>query len=401
MSFSWQDNSESVVFHLALRCYLAPPTSIIETLKFFNDFIDLVRNSSTSNIEELSIDRWEDELGRLRMWAANIGAHRIGQSSLNYCLRDASHIREQVLKLLKIVRRRLKNAQELLNEDSECSSNDSSDGEDSNPNEPSKMVQMQNSVATMISCLFQMSMLVRNPTKHDTRREPSRLETSAFAFYDFNHVRKKFPKANEVLISRLETAITQRREYLSYRERHAAKLKQGLSDKPSGADIATIGYVFSELQLLFSWWFPLSRLETRLQSPLLIRHVLPTQRFPKDGKTDSQNVTRGLFHTIATDPQQRNIDFDDRASDSGVFQPSYAPTLRGGGDITIPPAPEASQNGEPFECPFCYYIITLDGGHSWAKHVFQDLQPYVCLEIDCTTPYKMYPMPWQARAHFF
>ena len=277
-------------------------TSIIETLKSFNDFIDFIRNPSTSSVEGLSIGRWEDELGRLRMWAANIGAHRIGQSSLDYRLRDASHIRQQILKLLDIVRRRLKDAREIFDGDSECDNDNSSDGEDSSPDQPSEMAQMLDSVATMISCLFQMSMLIRNPAKHDVRRASSRSEISAFAPYDFNHVREKFPKANEVLTSRLGTAITQRRKYLSYRERHAAKLKQGLSSRAFGADTATIG---------------------------------------------------GLSDTIATDPQQKNIDFDDLASDSGLSQTSYAPTLKGGGNINIPPAPKASHNGAPFECPFC------------------------------------------------
>ena len=313
--------------------------SIIETLGSFNHFIDSVRDTSTSNVENISIGRWEDELGRLRMWAANIGAHRIGQSSLDYRLRDASHIRQQILKLLDVVRRRLTDAQEILDGDSECDDDCSSDGEDSNPDEPSEMAQMLDSVATMINCLFQMSILIRNPAKHDVRRESYRSEISAFAPYDCNHVREKFPKANEVLVARLGTAITNRRKYLSYRERHAAKLKQGLSGKSSGLDTVTIG---------------------------------------------------GLSDTIATDPQQRNIDFDDHASTSGVSQTSYAPTLKGRGTITIPPAPKASHNGEPFECPFCYHIIALDRGHSWAKHVFQDLQPYICLEVDCTTPHKMY-----------
>ena len=305
-----------------------------------------MRSPSTLNVEELSIGRWEDELGRLRMWAANIGAHRTGQSSLDYRLRDASHIRQQVLKLLDIVRRRLKDTRELLDEGSE--GDNSSDDEDSNPDGASEVAQMQDSVATMINYLFQMSMLVRNPAKHDVRGESFRSGISAFAPYDINHVREKFPKANEVLISRLGTAITQRRKYLNYRERHAAKLKQGLSAKASGIDTATAG---------------------------------------------------GLSDTIATDPQQNNINFDDHASDSGVSQTSYALTLKSGGNITIPPAPKASHNGEPFECPFCYHIIMLDQGHSWAKHVFQDLQPYVCLEGDCTTPNKMYTNRWEWIYH--
>ena len=40
--------------------------------------------------------------------------------------------------------------------------------------------------------------------------------------------------------------------------------------------------------------------------------------------------------------------------------------------------------------PLLYHIIALTRGYSWAKHVFQDLQPYVCLEPDCMTPHKMY-----------
>ena len=32
--------------------------------------------------EGLFIGDWEDELGRLRVWAANIGAHQTNQSSL-------------------------------------------------------------------------------------------------------------------------------------------------------------------------------------------------------------------------------------------------------------------------------------------------------------------------------
>jgi len=50
--------------------------------------------------ESLPSSRVQDELGRYKVWAANIGAHRTGKSSLEYRLRDASHIRSQVLRLL-------------------------------------------------------------------------------------------------------------------------------------------------------------------------------------------------------------------------------------------------------------------------------------------------------------
>lgn len=42
----------------------------------------------------------EDEVGRFRLWAANIGALSKGHSSLDYRLRDAPLVHEGVLKLL-------------------------------------------------------------------------------------------------------------------------------------------------------------------------------------------------------------------------------------------------------------------------------------------------------------
>ncbi len=41
-----------------------------------------------------------DHLARFKIWAGNIGAHRKGRSSLDYRLREASHIRAQVVRLL-------------------------------------------------------------------------------------------------------------------------------------------------------------------------------------------------------------------------------------------------------------------------------------------------------------
>lgn len=41
-----------------------------------------------------------EELARFKVWAGNIGAHRKGSSSLDYRLRDASHLRNQAISLL-------------------------------------------------------------------------------------------------------------------------------------------------------------------------------------------------------------------------------------------------------------------------------------------------------------
>ena len=74
---------------------------LVPCLKSFNELQEQVERLDYSREAEVSAASWRDELGRLRVWAANIGAHQTGQSSLDFRLRDASHISKQVTKLLK------------------------------------------------------------------------------------------------------------------------------------------------------------------------------------------------------------------------------------------------------------------------------------------------------------
>jgi hypothetical protein len=55
----------------------------------------------------LSSTTVEDELGRFRMWASNIGALNTGRASLDYRLRDANYLYETVKSLLEDLKRSL------------------------------------------------------------------------------------------------------------------------------------------------------------------------------------------------------------------------------------------------------------------------------------------------------
>lgn len=63
--------------------------NLLECLRRFT-FLTTHLELSTFEVE-VPQAAWGDELGRLRVWAANIGAHQTGQSSLDYRLRNASH----------------------------------------------------------------------------------------------------------------------------------------------------------------------------------------------------------------------------------------------------------------------------------------------------------------------
>ncbi|KAL8697515.1 MAG: hypothetical protein Q9224_002275, partial [Gallowayella concinna] len=317
-------------------------SSIVACLKAFNQFIEGIQEVGTQK-PGLAVQHWQDELGRLRIWAANIGAHQTNQSSLDYRLRDSAHIRQQILKLLDELIQRLEDAGHSIQNDESDDENDDieslegSSSEDEGPQ--TEHQQLQRSVAKIINCLFQMSMLVRKPAQHDLRSATKTADVAVFEPFDYNHVRDKYPKADDIVVSRLGHGITRRRKYLKYRERHASKLKQGIQHV-TGDDYASSAGVLSE--------------------------------------------------TVVTDVQHGNINFQDNASESGFSQTSYAPTLVNGGDITIPSPPRASQGGAPFECPYCYFIVSVQNTRSWNRHVFNDLQPYICIEKSCTTPDKLY-----------
>ena len=325
-------------------------SSVIACLKSYNEFIEEIKQDAAANVRGLVAGPWEDELGRLRMWAANIGAHQTGQSSLDFRLRDASHVRDQIMNLLQGLLRRLQDARDVLADDEESEDGEIADTSLDEADPMTEIQELQESIATNINCLFQMSILVRKPASHDVYQESKHSDMALYEPWDHHHVRDKFPKADDTLVERLGNAITRRRKYLRYRERHAAKLRQGIND------------------------------------------IDPGSRDSQNSQKDEASISgiKGILSdTVATDFQHQHIDFDN-ISDTGISQTSYAPTLLSGGNVTIPAPPKESSDGAPFECPYCFYVITVDGRHSWHKHVFQDLKPYVCMALPCTTPGKLY-----------
>lgn len=149
-------------------------------------------------------------------------------------------------------------------------------------------------------------MLVRKPAQHDLRMGSKKAEVTFYEPRDCGHVRNKFPEADEKLIIRLGQAITRRRMYLKYRERHAMKLRQGL-----------------------------------------------------DPGSINQDSPDNISETVVTNIHHPGVDIDDQASASLFTETSYPFTLISGGNAKVPSPPPSSRDGAPFACPYCYFIITI------------------------------------------
>jgi hypothetical protein len=309
-------------------------TVLSAVLKSFNAVI--TRNELRVHQDQVPRSLWEDELGRLRVWAANIGAHQAGLSSLDYRLRDASHIKAQIVRLLEGLARKFRHLEEVLDEDPD--ELDELDEEaDLDHGGVTEIQQIYKALTENINLLFRMSMLIRRPAHHDRLLGTRREDAVIYEPFDRQHVVEKFPRTNTEIANRLGAAISRRRAYLRYRDRHHAKLGKGITE------------------------------------------------------IEDDNASTELSETIATEFKEPNFNLDRMETESSYSQTSYAPTLlEGRSTMTVPSPPKGSANGQPFECPYCFFITTVKDSRSWARHVFKDIMPYVCIFTDCSIPNQLY-----------
>ncbi|OAL40252.1 hypothetical protein AYO20_00672 [Fonsecaea nubica] len=309
---------------------------LLECLKIFNALLARDELFGPSGIPK---HIWNDELGRLRIWAANIGAHKKDQSSLDYRLRNASHVKSQIINLLQSLKMTLQDLEEVLVEVNEKHSATEEGTEDDEGK--AEVAEIFNDLVQVITNLYRLSILVRQPSQRDQFLRYRKADAVGYEQFDRNHVQEKFRGADPRVIDRLGTAISNRRRHLKALERHRAKLGKGISHA----------------------------------------HV-----------EDHDGVSTVMSGTLATEYEETGaVARLEATSVSGESTTSYAASfLSGKRNIQVPPPPVGYGSDEPFECPYCFFITTITSRKSWARHIFRDLMPYVCIFPDCTTPNQMY-----------
>lgn len=312
-------------------------TSVINSLQHFSQLISSKTLVPFEN--EIPSSLWKDELDRLRTWAANIGAHQNNHLSLDYRLRNASHIRDQVLRLLDRLERKFEELQ-----DYSIASHDSDLGSDSDSEEESQtyLQGIYSSLHEVVNCLFQLSVVIRQPAQHDRLTKIKRWDVQMWEPIDQQHIRDKYPGIHADLADRLGRAISHRRAVLRYNERHRQKLSHGLDE-------------------------------------ILDEDLTSSQASSIPSNTNTMEYWDNPIMSIDSDSRSINT------------QTSYADsTFQSETKKIVPPLPSEAEGGTPYECPYCFYIISIFNHHSWARHVFRDIMAYSCVFPDCPTPYQLY-----------
>jgi hypothetical protein len=340
----------------------------LESFRDLNISLTKLSSSSESANPTNSIDfktQIENDFLRFKMWAGNQAAHQTGPSSLDHRLREAPHLHEQVIYLLKDICESLQDAISFATEDFPSLGRDGLGGEkqeekdtessphslnhdddddsdfsdlDSNSSPISGLSTFFTDVGEAIDCLLRLSVAIANPAPHERFRKLGAGLAEDVSFYephDIAHVKDKFPHIGDGLAMILGKFITRRRQFFKYRRAH----------------------------------------HTRLASNLESDEKADTSRTEIVQKTVASSLPEH-FKAIANFDPRANIIDEDIRSDTGISQTSYATSagflIENQDDqardlpppLMVPPIPNAGEDGI-FECPFCYRMIAAKSRAAW------------------------------------
>ncbi|KAJ4022608.1 hypothetical protein NW766_001650 [Fusarium irregulare] len=233
-------------------------SDVAKTLESFQNLEGLLSKAVGSNdvpeganLNDFLLQMGND-LTRFKMWVGNQAAHQSGPSSLDYRLREAAHLKQQVIYLLKDIFESLQSAKSLAQDGAPFLEQSQEDGTDKivqdddsyfspDPGEDDKsdcsdsdsntlprlsLSTILIDIAEAVDCLLRLSVAIANPAPHDRSRKLGTKPAESLSFYepyelkDIAHVRNEFPSiANELAVA-LGMFITRRRQFFECRQAH-------------------------------------------------------------------------------------------------------------------------------------------------------------------------------------
>lgn len=228
--------------------------SNVRAFQILTEALDASNGKWSQWIESETLD---DEVGRFRVWAGNLGALQKGHSSLDYRLRGSPVLFSSALRLLNELEQNLNETYAIVSEarlpyeqqtpsegsddDSDRGSSSEEEEHDSDSDEPRSELRMRyEEIVDIIDNLYKLSVRIRTPTVRSRSLKASAYtpvdpETGVdilgvYAELDRKHVRellsqlrKTHPAQNEedqdFLTERLSSSITLRRRHFKYWKR--------------------------------------------------------------------------------------------------------------------------------------------------------------------------------------
>jgi len=228
------------------------------------------------------------------------------------------------------------------------------EGETSEP-EIEAFVTLLSDITHIITCLYRFSMAMRNATPRDRLHKITSIEVSHFEYWDIAHIGHKFPMAPSYLIQRLGKANTRRRQLMKYyRGHHGAIARYINRDPPLPLGDRTVerqGVLQSSLALVG---------EERESGSIINAPTTIANSIVAKSQTTVSTIKQDAFYihdAVGVGPEP---------DEDQVSQTSYATSANNQRiRISPPPDPDAAYNGTPFECPYCFQIISVRDRRAW------------------------------------
>ena len=304
----------------------------IRCLKGFESILDAARSEDSSNAE--------DNLTRFRIWSGNIGAHHglPSRGSADFRLREAPEVKSRILELLDDIA-------ETNNELSAISNRDNDVEFTSDEFDPVEELCL--SVSDSITSLMKVSALLRKATNRDRYAQALASKHDAlpleYAGFDRRHVAEKFPKVQQQqwLYDRLANAITVRRRFLRYAQRHQKRIAHEPVDVTAG------------------------------QPGELAFRLAPSQT-PKSSSAPKTATATALSTAASTLQVQKLAGLDlnrlDDDDDDNISQATSFVSEAGPDDEYMSKVIELdklTKHREPFECPYCHGMVQFRNQRAW------------------------------------
>ena len=326
------------------------------------------RGLSSQSLDGQSSIDLENQLGRFKIWAGNIGVFAAGNASIDFRLRNDPDIKEVMIQMLTWLRKCIEH---LINpplaetptpkeRDSHHSSSSSSSSASlvlsldaiSNPDSIDQNLLQNVSynrlqvIHDVITRLYRLSAVIRKPISFSENTKVARFIDRAQDGQDReeyeSHIRWQIqfrhPEASPLLIDRLANAVVFRRKKLLYRERHQQKLSQGVDD----AFMEDLGSLLGSEVMK----------PGGSNTPQIRRHNSTFLKVAATVKTSSQTVPFSTTQASSVNRQGINS-YAKSVALSGMTKSAIA--RREKLDVPPPPQPE----GETTEaiCPYCFEIV--------------------------------------------
>jgi hypothetical protein len=197
-----------------------------------------------------------------------------------------------------------------------------------------------------VTCLYNLSIAIANPAPRDRLEKCASIDVSYYYQHDIEHVSHKHPVAEEYLLTRLGKANSKRRQLLQYYERHHKGVAEHLRMPAQANEPHTFDNLDSE-SLVYSTNQTVATTSTNV--PVAGTMAVAIGR-------DVDEIASDVNDGLEDEP-----DFDTRSVTS------YASSVGNPDRLRVPPPPneDGAFEGIPFECPYCFSLVKVEGQQSW------------------------------------